>query len=67
MLTSRFLFDLQQVDRKLASSSEITSELSEVEFCSHKYHPGNVNVFIRSLGSQLSFDEDDDEQSQEAR
>ena len=67
MLTSRFLFDLQQVDRKLASSSQITSELSEVEFCSHKSYPGNVNVFIGSLGGQLSFDQDDDEESQEAQ
>ncbi|EJF59779.1 hypothetical protein DICSQDRAFT_171742 [Dichomitus squalens LYAD-421 SS1] len=57
ILTSRFLIDLQNAQRKLAGSSRSVS-LGEVAF--QPQISGNTSHFIGSLGAQLSFHQVDE-------
>ncbi|TBU39623.1 hypothetical protein BD309DRAFT_1083290 [Dichomitus squalens] len=57
ILTARFLINLQKVHRKLAASSRSLSQMSDVAFQPHVAE--NIHGFVGSLGSQLSFGEDD--------
>ncbi|TBU52769.1 hypothetical protein BD310DRAFT_831509 [Dichomitus squalens] len=61
ILTSRFLIDLQKVQRKLEASSRSIS-LGEVVFQPQTLKNGSR--FIGSLGAQLSFHEDGDEENE---
>ncbi|TBU44167.1 hypothetical protein BD309DRAFT_862854 [Dichomitus squalens] len=63
ILTSRFLINLQKVNRKLAGSVQSMSQLPELAF--QPYASGNVDGFIGSLGTQLSFHKEDVEGSGE--
>ncbi|TBU28233.1 hypothetical protein BD311DRAFT_807062 [Dichomitus squalens] len=58
ILTSRFLIDLQKAQRKLAGSSQSIS-LGEVAF--RPQTSTNMSRFVGSLGAQLSFHEDDEQ------
>ncbi|TBU62403.1 hypothetical protein BD310DRAFT_974219 [Dichomitus squalens] len=62
ILTSRFLINLQKAQRKLDDTSESVS-LGEVAF--QPQMSRNTSRFIGSLGAQLSFDEDDSEESED--
>ena len=62
ILTSRFLINLQETQRKLAGSSTQLS-LREVTF--QPQTSRNAGHFIGSLGAQLSFHQSDDDGNQE--
>ncbi|TBU37926.1 hypothetical protein BD309DRAFT_1023245 [Dichomitus squalens] len=62
ILTSRFLINLQKAERKLDDSSESVS-LGEVAF--QPQMSRNTSRFIGSLEAQLSFYEDDSEESED--
>ncbi|TBU29474.1 hypothetical protein BD309DRAFT_813210, partial [Dichomitus squalens] len=60
ILTSRFLMNLQQVNRGLTGSSRSITQVSEVVY--QPRSSGNVNSFVGSMGAQLAFYRDQSEE-----